>query len=65
MVLARVWRVARDGMLMVRAPTLQLWFYFTVKYTNGIELLVLRSILALLLPDMNTIVPGLQNRPRG
>ena len=44
---------------MALASTFQLWFYFTVKYTNGIELLVLRSILALLLPDVNTITPGL------
>ena len=31
---------------MELVSTFQLWFYFTVKYTTGIELLVLRSILA-------------------
>ena len=46
---------------MALASTFQLWFYFTVKYTTGIELLVLRSILALLLPDVNTVVPGLED----
>ena len=37
---------------MALASTFQLLFYFTVKYTNVIELLVLRLILALLLPDV-------------
>ena len=46
---------------MALASTFQLWFYFTVKYTTGIGLLVLRSILALLLPDVNTVVPGLED----
>ena len=33
--------------------------YFTVKYTNDIELLVLCSMLDLLLPDAETIALGM------
>ena len=46
---------------MALASTFQLWFYLIVKYTTSIELLVMRSILTLLLPDVNTVVPGLED----